>query len=504
MKRRNFIKSASGLWAACGMPLTYSVGGMINAAHAAPLPYNEADLSFTAPSVMPQIINIFLYGGPSELAGNLTNIREIEEFSFSRYPEYLVNKNGSSDPAQWTNGVAVTRNGFWGNDNNGNNGAGGNIMETMIANNQLTMFRTLFRRQNQTRSHRESIFINQKGNIDVEGTPGVGTRVAQLIDRFNYASTEFADGVLVGNQTNFVLPFVTFERNSVAFAPDSDFPLDDLSLRALDMDSNFNNPFGRRRHDFLGDQGQEDNLETLAKAQATLRQGRFNLAQLSLQERENMASNIADLGLSRNTRTFGATYADNNAARSIRAAVSLAVENPQTMYISVGNAFGGWDDHNSSFDRYPERMTNVMEALQQAAVHLRGANGQNVNGRNRTTENIVINVFGEFGRLANLNGSEGWDHGNNQNLYTIGGEALGRTMGKVIGKTTNVLRLCISNNGSIIKFIDKTVSVQIFSLYLTRSVIIRISSLYNARFKGKTRRVIITVVRSKNTILIVF
>ena len=50
--------------------------------------------------------------------------------------------------------------------------------------------------------------------------------------------------------------------------------------------------------------------------------------------------------------------------------------------------------------------------------------------------NVVINVFGEFGRNVNLNGSMGWDHGNNMNLYTFGGSGItNRAMGKVVGTT---------------------------------------------------------------------
>ena len=53
----------------------------------------------------------------------------------------------------------------------------------------------------------------------------------------------------------------------------------------------------------------------------------------------------------------------------------------------------------------------------------------------------MINVFGDFGRRVNLNNSMGWDHGNNQNLFTLGGEGLvsaaggTRTLGKVVGTT---------------------------------------------------------------------
>ena len=64
----------------------------------------------------------------------------------------------------------------------------------------------------------------------------------------------------------------------------------------------------------------------------------------------------------------------------------------------------------------------------------------------RATDNIVINVFGDFGRRVNLNNSEGWDHGNNQNLWTIGGAGVvsaanggaPRQLGKVVGTTVRV------------------------------------------------------------------
>jgi uncharacterized protein (DUF1501 family) len=63
-----------------------------------------------------------------------------------------------------------------------------------------------------------------------------------------------------------------------------------------------------------------------------------------------------------------------------------------------------------------------------------------INGNTRTTDNIVINVFGDFGRRVNLNGNQGWDHGNNQNLFTFGGAGLRPpgALGKVVGRTVRV------------------------------------------------------------------
>ncbi|MDQ7068208.1 MAG: hypothetical protein Q9M40_09725 [Sulfurimonas sp.] len=50
-------------------------------------------------------------------------------------------------------------------------------------------------------------------------------------------------------------------------------------------------------------------------------------------------------------------------------------------------------------------------------------------------------VFGEFGRNVNLNTANGWDHGNLQNLYVIGGRDYLNHQG-VVGETE------VDNQGS--------------------------------------------------------
>ena len=42
-------------------------------------------IEFSKPTVVPQVINLFLYGGPSELAGNLSNIDDISANSQNSY-----------------------------------------------------------------------------------------------------------------------------------------------------------------------------------------------------------------------------------------------------------------------------------------------------------------------------------------------------------------------------------------------------------------------------------
>lgn len=141
-------------------------------------------------------------------------------------------------------------------------------------------------------------------------------------------------------------------------------------------------------------------------------------------------------------------YQNNFFARQIRAAVTLAIENPDTKFITVSNGgLGGFDDHNNGVDNYPQRMENLFNALRVAMKHIKYSGIQTA-GVTRTpgnpslarrTDNIIINVFGDFGRRCNLNDSLGWDHGNCQILYTLGGASVrpGGTnaLSKIVGRT---------------------------------------------------------------------
>ena len=77
-------------------------------------------------------------------------------------------------------------------------------------------------------------------------------------------------------------------------------------------------------------------------------------------------------------------------------------------------------------------MENLFATLYSAMAHLKavGKDGK-----------INIMVFAEFGRNVNLNSANGWDHGNLQNLYVLGGKdyfnhkgVVGETVVDVTGK----------------------------------------------------------------------
>ena len=86
MKRRSFIKSLGAVGASALLPSTlptaFNMSTMYKAANAA---IDYAGAQITPPAIMPQVINVFLYGGPSELSGNLTNIVDINNNSQNPY-----------------------------------------------------------------------------------------------------------------------------------------------------------------------------------------------------------------------------------------------------------------------------------------------------------------------------------------------------------------------------------------------------------------------------------
>jgi len=430
MKRRNFIKSLGLMGSSVLIPSVLGERGLISSASAANISARQllnaragiADtVGFTKPAVLPQIINVFLYGGPSELAGNLTNIEDINTNSQNPYPANLFPGNANH-----------TQNGFWLT-------AGGEVMERMLEKNRLSVYRTINRIDDNSRAHRPSIFSNLTGMIGEDDMrPGVATNIAAVLAA-NSAVSE-----------NAIFPFVTFEGESVVFNQGSDLP---LGLRPISLNQNLENPYQRP----LGAAGDASStLDTLASSAAANKAVRFQQVVDAFTKRNEIDDFIGDLddkinnaALVLNNPDFvdGSdiaseqdaliTYPNNGFGPRLEKAVNLVINNPDTIFVSLGNeGLGGWDDHNSALDdnKYPSRMRNLMRSLEVAGQHLEAA------GKG----NVVINVYGDFGRNVNLNNSLGWDHGNCQNLYTVSanpnaagvtGAIAGREMGKLVGET---------------------------------------------------------------------
>ncbi len=475
MNKRSFLKSIAALGGSALLPSSINPLAMYKTASAM-IDYSAA--SVTAPTVMPQVINIFLYGGPSELSGNLTNIQDIENNSQNSYAAAFGNRILTNDTTGDAANGFITKNGFWrgtpngGNPHLDNNGAGGRAMQFMIDNNHMTVYRTLMKRLNGTRSHRESLLQSFKGSLDIEGSAGVGTKIAAILYQHKTlfeGGTVLADGTPIGDVVNdLLLPFVSFEGDTRAYQQDPSFQIP-LLFRGLTLDQNFRNPYTR------GSNPNDAVLEALASNMRTPSyNARYARAANSFDLRAFLESKIdnigtaddpanlpiiadavnpaqadtdaASLGLVAGDRLV---YPNNQYTARVRAAVTLALVNPASVYITVGGGLGGWDDHNNGIDNYRNRMNALFEVMKAAMLHIKYADVsknagafKTLDNNSRSTDNIVINMCGDFGRRVNLNNNQGWDHGNNQNFFTFGGAGVRQggaaALGKVVGTTVRV------------------------------------------------------------------
>ncbi|MBX2837703.1 MAG: DUF1501 domain-containing protein [Gammaproteobacteria bacterium] len=429
MKRRHFLKATGAFTVASAAPSFFNLPGLISSSAAAQL---EA-ANFIMPDRLPQVINIFMYGGASELAGNLTNIPQINAASQNLYPDELLTNATPNNDGQ------ITQNRFWRN-------AGGIEMEDMLAAGDMSVYRTINRLKDNTRAHRQSIFSSQKGSLNIDGSPGMGSTIAAVLEA-NKSSLNGSSQLNGKTLEQLVLPFVSFEGSSVAFSPDEDRVLP-LQMRGLSLDEEFNNPYSRSysSHDSEIDALIEQVVNDVQRARFAKIQGGFALRRQmetligGLQRAADNplpiipASSTADPDADADTGRL--RYPDNNRfSARIRAAVTLALENQDTMFISLGGGLGSWDDHDSSLEEYAPRMQQLMAAIRAATKHIKYSDI--AYGGSRDTGNIVINVHGDFGRNVNLNNSAGWDHGNNQNLYTFMGHSIrpAGALGKIVGET---------------------------------------------------------------------
>lgn len=495
MNKRNFLKSIAALGGSALLPSSVNPLAMYKTASAA---VNYSGATVVAPTVMPQVINIFLYGGPSELSGNLSNIVDINNNSQNPYNvntafgANIVNFDTLGDGSTGF----ITKNGFWRgnkrtdapNTHLDSNGAGGRAMQYMLDKNHMSVYRTLMKRLDGTRSHRESLLQSFKGSLDIEGSPGVGTRIAATLFQhralFENNTSLAGDGQFGDLVNDLLLPFVSFEGDTRAYQQDPDFQIP-LLLRGLTLDENFQNPYSRCRADSnpcspvsydaviedlllktgvkispekynaLGypDVENSSDLRTFLESEINGIQ-LANGADLPIIDPADpdAADDAASLGLG--DPSLGVVRVaypgnGNNYTARVRAAVTLALKNPGSLYITVGGGLGGWDDHNNGIDDYRNRMNDLMEVMKAAVLHIKYADASKntgtfttLKGNARPTDNIVMNICGDFGRRVNLNGNQGWDHGNNQNLFTFGGAGVrapgAAALGKVVGKTVRV------------------------------------------------------------------
>ncbi len=430
MQRRNFIKLSLGAGATLLAPdFAQALDVDISGVH-----FNASTYHANGA----QTIMIFLYGGPSELSGNISNIEAIKQASQSNYESYF-------------RGITPTASQFW-------QEAGGTFMESLVASGDLNVFRTCYsqkRDETNNKSHGECVAQNQRGAFRGEG-PGIYTTLAQILEK---------NGVV---DANTVLPFITMEGES-AFYAKGDKPLSGY-LSPVGVNQNLDNPYERARinrwfyynpterevPNYEKNSTASINTQMDALAQSLNQEGAIKEAFKKRGSLETFINQIKE-----KTLPAGVTYPENNAfAQKLKTAINILSANPDTKVISLGNdGLGGWDDHNDARS-YVTRMETLFSALSSAMAHIKAE---------KKEQNISIMIFGDFGRNVNLNSALGWDHGNNQNFFVLGGKNYFNAVG-VVGETelynTNRLnRLYLKPKAGSYQFEPMSIASTIYKIY---------------------------------------
>ena len=404
MKRREFIKLSLAAGTAVCLP-EFTYASDLNLSQ-----INFSNATYTSNSA--QTLIIFLYGGASQLAGNLSNYDTLKTLSENNYESYFGT-------------ITKTTNNFWSN-------AGGDAMEALISNGDMTVFRSCYsavREAADNKAHGLCTLQNQLGSYDTS-SGGILSNLAQILEA-NQAINE-----------NTLMPFVTMEGESKFYTQGST-PVSSY-LKPVGIDEDFDNPYKResvRRWYYYTDTEREsapdtywdtdenggfDPALTNAMDQLAQQHNRSGKIKDALAKRKAMEDFITSLSTASTPDLGSEAYPTSNRfAKKIETAIKLLVHNPDTKVLTLGTGgLGGWDDHNEAI-HYVERMRDLFASLKSAMAHLRAE------GKEQT---INIMVFGEFGRNVNLNSAKGWDHGNLQNLYVLGGKGYFNHKG-IVGET---------------------------------------------------------------------
>ena len=429
MNRRNFLKTISFVTASLLLP-----------ANAKALPVDFSQINFDATRYTnngAQTIMIFLYGGPSELSGNLSNLEDIKLASQSDYDDYF----GTITP---------TANGFW-------QEAGGDIMEEMLASGDMSLFRTCYsqlRDDDGNRSHGQCVSQNQRGVHNMDETNGIFS---------NIANTLYQNGEIDEDSR---LPFISMEGDSIYYNA-SDFSIESY-LKPTSFSYNLNNPYSRASANssiyYTADEraiaGYTDNRSVLDIAMDALAQAQGSEGKIkeSFDKRVELNSFVEEIN--NETLPDGVVYPDNSFAEKLGNAIKILKNNTDTKIISLGSGgLGGWDDHSEGQD-YVDRMQSLFETLKVAMSHIKAINKDG---------NINIMVYGDFGRNVNLNSSFGWDHGNLQNFYLFGGKNYFNNVGVVgqtqLTQTGDINRLYLKPAENSYWFEPYSIAATLYSIY---------------------------------------
>jgi len=434
MKRRKFIHLSMAAGAALMLP-TFTSAKDLN--------LNEILFSTGIYNTnQAQTIIIFLYGGASQLSGNISNLDEIKPLSESNYDNYF----GTITP---------TTNNCW-------QEAGGTHMESLIANGDMTLFRCCYsqvREDNNNKAHGLCVLQNQTGTFD-ERNAGIITNIAQILE---------ANGLV---NENTIMPFLTLEGES-NFYLEGNVPLSSYLKPSALSENLSNNVYARYSRDWRYYTESEENIpnydDDVLGFDAALHQKMDTLAQQNnmsgkiknaFTKRASLATFITGIA-NASTPDLGAdAYPNSNFSDKVETAIKVLVHNPDTKIITLGtNGLGGWDNHDQARS-YVTRMESLFSTLKSAMAHLKAEGKEN---------NINIMVFGEFGRNVNLNSAQGWDHGNLQNLYVLGGKGYFNHKG-VVGETVlqntgQINRLFLKPKSGTYQFEPLSIAATLYKIY---------------------------------------
>jgi len=390
ISRRKFLK---GLGIASAVPFTSSM------AEAAELDFDS--ISFDAGKYQDneaQTILIYLYGGPSELAGNMSNIEEISKRSQNPYP---LGKNSSS--------ITLTKDNFWAQ-------AGGEAMQRMLDAGDMNIFRNCYRTVDGSKAHGTCTGQAQRGIANIDESGMISKIASILLNKGVLSEPKASDAA--GKS----IPFVTMEGESSFFFESGEKIAPFLKPAAFGGSSY--NPYERRggyENSKLNDKGETFGVFFDRLSKRINRQGKIQEAFEKRKLLEGLTNDVKSAKLPE-----GIEYPKNNTfASRLEMAMKLLEMNSDTKIISIGSpGLGGWDDHSNAIVKYSERMTKLMSSIEVAMEHMKQIGRDNIN----------IVVLGEFGRNVNYNNSLGWDHGNLQNIYWFGGSRYFNNLG-VSGQT---------------------------------------------------------------------
>ncbi|HIP28477.1 MAG TPA: hypothetical protein EYG82_04815, partial [Sulfurovum sp.] len=350
MERRKFIK------------LSLALGSYILApqfSYASPLDLSKINFSAAIEtSNAAQTLIIYLYGGASQLAGNLSNIEEIKMASQSNYDNYF-------------NTVTQTTNNLW-------KEAGGDAMESLLSSGDMTLFRCCYsqvREEVNNKAHAVCTAQNQKGSFD-EDSAGIIANLTNILSANNSINA------------NSVMPFVTMEGEST-FYRDGHIPVPGY-LKPIGLNESFDNPYDRdnvRRWYYYTEAERDSAPDNYWKPD---NQGGFLPALTTtmdtLAQQHNSTGKIKDIFTQRDSRSqfinsiktsttpdlgSDAYPQDSRFAEQIEGAIKLLTHNADTKVLTISTGrLGSWDDHNEARN-YVNRTQDLFLSLKSAMAHIR-------------------------------------------------------------------------------------------------------------------------------------